>query len=104
MVFRSIDTIVVKPFVPKEVYKPSKFVFTEKDGNISILLPEASTKHYSIKFFDEKNNPLFEINKIKESPLTLDKVNFLKSGWFRFELYENGTLKEKNKFFIPKDF
>ena len=104
MVFRSIDTIVVKPFVPKEVYKPSIYVFTEKEGNVSISLPDASIKHYSVKFFDEKNNPLFEINKVKESPLILDKVNFLRSGWFRFELYEDGKLKEKNKFFIPKDF
>jgi len=104
MVFRSIDTIVVKPFVPKEVYKPSIYVFTEKEGNVSISLPEATVKHYSVKFFDDKNNPLFEINKVKESPLILDKANFLRSGWFRFELYEDGKLKEKNKFFIPKDF
>jgi len=104
MVFRSIDTIVVKPFVPKEVYKPSIYVFTEKEGNVSISLPDAAAKHYSVKFFDEKNNPLFEINKVKESPLILDKANFLRSGWFRFELYEDGKLKEKNKFFIPKDF
>ncbi len=104
MVFRSIDTIVVKPFVPKEVYKPSIYVFTEKEGNVSISLPDATVKHYSVKFFDEKNNPLFEINKVKESPLILDKANFLRSGWFRFELYEDGKLKEKNKFFIPKDF
>jgi hypothetical protein len=104
MVFRSIDTIVVKPFVPKEVFKPSIYVFTEKEGNVSIALPDAAVKHYSVKFFDEKNNPIFEINKIKESPLILDKANFLRSGWFRFELYEDGKLKEKNKFFIPKDF
>lgn len=104
MVFRSIDTIVIKPFVPKEVYKPSIYVFTEKDGNITISLPDVSNKHYSVKFFDEKLNPLFDIPKIKESPLILDKVNFLRSGWYRFELYEDGKLKEKNKFFIPKDF
>ncbi len=104
MVFRSIDTIVVKPFVPKEVFKPSIYVYTVKEGNVSISLPDASVKHYAVKFFDEKNNPIFEINKVKESPLILDKANFLRSGWFRFELYEDGKLKEKNKFFIPKDF
>jgi len=104
LVFRNADTIVLKPFVPKEVYRPSLFVFTEKDGNIAISLPDAANKHYGVKFFDEKSNPLFEISKVKESYLTLDKVNFLKSGWYRFELWEDGKLKEKNKFFIPKEF
>ena len=104
LVFRPADTILIKPFIPKEVFKPSIYVFTEKDGNISLKLPEANSKHYSVKFFDEKSNPLFEVNKIADAILILDKSNFLHAGWFRFELYEDGKLKEKNKFFIPKDF
>jgi len=36
--------------------------------------------------------------------LTLDKSNFIHAGWFKFELYEDGQLKEKNKLLIPKDF
>jgi len=104
LVFKNIDTILIKPFVPKEVYKPSIFVYTSKDGNISIVLPDAMVKSYSIKFFEEDNSPLFEVKQIKEASLVLDKANFLHSGWFRFELYEDGKLKEKNKFFIPKDF
>ena len=104
MVFRSSDTILIKPFIPKEVFKASIYIFSEKDGNISISLPDASTRKYSVKFFDEKNNPLFEIIHIKENSLLLDKSNFLRAGWFRFELYEDGKLKEKNKFFVPKDF
>lgn len=104
MVFRNADTILIKPFIPKEVYKASIYVFTEKDGNIAIRLPEATQKHYSIKFFDEKMNPAFELPRVKEPSLLIDKANFLQSGWYRFELYEDGKLKEKNKFFIPKDF
>lgn len=104
MVFRSADTILIKPFIPKEVFKASTNIYTEKDGNILISLPDASTKKYSVKFFDEKYNPLFEIIHVKESSLLLDKSNFLRSGWFRFELFEDGKLKEKNKFFVPKDF
>lgn len=104
MVFRNADTILIKPFIPKEVYKPSIYIFTEKDGNISIRLPDASHKNYSIKFFDDKMQPLFELGKVKDSSLLIDKANFLQSGWYRFELYEDGKIKEKNKFFIPKDF
>jgi hypothetical protein len=43
------------------------------------------------------------MNKIRESQLTIDKTNFIRAGWFKFELYENNQLKEKNKFFIPKE-
>jgi hypothetical protein len=102
--FNTADTIVIKPFVPKEIYKPSKYVFTEKDGNVKIILADAATKKYTLKFFDENNLPVFEIKQIKDSLLILDKANFIHSGWFRFELLEDGQLKEKHKLFIPKDF
>ena len=102
--FSTGDTILLKPFVPKEVFKPSRYVYTEKDGNISVSLPSAGLHHYSIKFFDEKSIPLFDIMEVKETPLLIDKVNFLRSGWYKFELYEDGKLKEKHKFFIPKDY
>ncbi len=102
--FNTPDTINIKTFVPKIVYKPSKFVFTEKDGNIKIALPLATEKKYTIKFFDEQGIPAFEIKQIKSTQLVLDKSNFSRSGWFKFELYEDGQLKEKSKFFVPKDF
>lgn len=101
--FASVDTILIKPYIPPVVYKPSKYIYTEKDGNIAISLPEAGKKKYSVKFFDEDHNELFEIKEVKEPAIILDKTNFMRSGWFRFELYEDGKLKEKHKFFIPKD-
>ena len=102
--FNTEDTLVIKPFVPKEIYRPSKFVYVEKDGDVKIALPLAGEKKYTIKFFDEFNAPVFEIKQIKDSMLTLDKSNFIHAGWFKFELYEDGLLKEKNKLLIPKDF
>jgi hypothetical protein len=98
------DTLLIKAFVPKEVYKPSQYVFTGKDGNVTVLLPNVAEKKYELKFFEEDLTPLFELREVKESPLTIDKTNFVHGGWFRFELYENGQLKEKHKFFIPKEF
>ena len=104
LVFIDGDTMLIKPFVPKEVYKTSVFVFTGKLGNIHIALPEAAKKHYTVKFFDENNKLLFELAEIKDPSLILDKTNFHHSGWFRFELYDGDQLKEKNKLFIPKEF
>lgn len=104
LLFKTADTLVIKPFVPKIVYKPSLYVYTAKDGNVTISLIDAATKKYSVKFFEDDATPLFELKQVKESPLTLDKANFLHAGWFKFELYENGQLKEKHRFYIPKDF
>jgi hypothetical protein len=103
LLFSDVDTITIRVFVPKEVYKPSRFVYTERDGNITINLPEAPGKDFSIRFFEDDLTPIFEVKKVKEARLTLDKANFLHAGWFRFELYEDGKLKEKHRFFIPRD-
>jgi hypothetical protein len=104
LVFKVGDTLLIKPFIPREVYKPSQYVFTGKDGNVMVSLPNVLEKKYDLKFFEEDSTPLFELKEVKESPLTIDKTNFVHGGWFRFELYENGQLKEKHKFFISKDF
>lgn len=94
-----------KPSIPpKPVWVPSLSIFTGNDGNAIIQLPDAATKKYSVKFMKEDGSFLFLIPLIKESYLVLDKVNFLKSGWYFFELSEDGKLKEKNKLLITRDF
>jgi hypothetical protein len=82
----------------------SLHVYTYKDGNVRINLPDDNGKKYSIKFFDNDNSFVFEIKEIKQTPVLLDKANFYHAGWFKFELYEDGKLIEKNKFKIVKDF
>jgi hypothetical protein len=82
----------------------SMHVYTYKDGNVRINLPDDPDKKYSIKFFDQDNSIVFEIKEIKQTPVLLDKANFYHAGWFKFELYEDGKLIEKNKFKIAKDF
>lgn len=81
----------------------SKFVYTLNDGYVRINLP-GGTKKYSIKFFDEKDVQVFEIKDIPIKNFKIDKSNFYHSGWFKFELFEDGKLFEKHKFLIPKEF
>jgi hypothetical protein len=107
ILFVHSDTILLKPFVAKEVkevYKISAYVYTSKDGNVNIALPDAARRRYSVKFFEQDSSPLLDIKEIKESLLIVDKTNFVHAGWFHFELYEDGKLKEKNRLFIPKEF
>jgi hypothetical protein len=87
----------------KPEWVPSIHVFTDDYGNVKVELPPPFGKKYEIKFFDDQNNPVFELNDIVDLPLTLDKSNFLHAGWFFFELYINGVLSEKNKFLLSKD-
>lgn len=94
--------VPVTPPVPSG-FTPSKFIFTGKDNNVVIDLADAATLKYSIKFFDDDDNPVFEISKVNDPYLIIEKVNFLHAGWFYFKLYENGVLKEKNHFYIPKE-
>jgi len=98
------DLNPVKPTVAKPyVYTPSKFIFTGKENSVIIQLPDAASNQYSVKFFDDKDKPVFEIGKVTEPYLIIEKVNFLHSGWFYFKLFDNGILKEKNQFYIPKE-
>jgi hypothetical protein len=92
-------------------YIPSRHVYTQKDGYVQINLPEEenlppgkAAKKYSLKFFDEDDAILFELKDIKTRNFKIDKTNFYHAGWFKFELYEDGKLIEKHKFYLEKDF
>ena len=99
------DTLVtLSPYIQKEAWRASKYIFANSDGYISIALPKVEEKKYTVRFFDDNGTPIFEIGRVRESPLILDKATFIHAGWFTFELYEDDKLKEKNKFYLPKDF
>ncbi len=82
---------------------PSRWIYTAKDQNVVIHLPDAVSKNYTAIFFDELEKELFELTNLKEEYLIIEKVNFVKSGWYSFKLYDSGKLVESNKFFIAKD-
>jgi hypothetical protein len=99
------DTLVsISPYNGPLNFKPSTYIYVTREGYINISLPEVAAKKYRIKFFEENGASLFEINNVKESPLIIDKSNFVHAGWFLFELYEDNSLKEKNRLYLPKDF
>ncbi len=97
------DEVIIKPFVFRPVWKASSFVFTNDKGYVRIILPLAKQRNYRIVFFEEGGSEIFQIKRVKETELLLDKTNFIHAGWFFFELYEDEKLKEKNKFYLWKD-
>lgn len=100
----SQDIVLLKPFNPENYYKPSTYVVTNKDGFVTIKLPDANKKNYKIVFMTMQNEKLFTINHIEDTEVVVDKTNFIHAGWFKFELYEDNKLKEKNKILLQRDF
>ncbi|HVZ26646.1 MAG TPA: hypothetical protein VG842_11345 [Sediminibacterium sp.] len=91
----------IRPFVPR--WQPSPYVFTDKRGYLTLHLPLVRMHHYRIVFFDSDGSVLFEVKNPHESELILDKTDFVHAGWFRFELYEDEVLKERNRFYLSRD-
>jgi hypothetical protein len=87
----------------KLYFDASAFIFSNEDGNLILLLPEAEKKQYDLHVFKEDGTLLFRMRSIKERYLLVDRSNFYQSGWYKFELFEGNRLKEKNRFFIPPD-
>ncbi|MGH2642412.1 MAG: hypothetical protein ACRDE2_00560 [Chitinophagaceae bacterium] len=82
------------------VFQPSIYVYTNSDGNVNISLANVKSHHYEIRFFDSNNNFLFDLRHIENPLLILDKSNFLRAGWYSYELYDNDKLIEKWRFYI----
>ena len=111
IILQGMDTLVTDPITSGNNknrfpgFIASLYVYTNRDGYVRISLPEnEKSKKYAIKFFKDDQIFLFELKDIKEQDFKIDKSNFYSAGWFRFELYEDGKLFEKHKFYIDKDF
>ncbi len=97
------NQVITNPKVTTNVNAPSNRIFINRQNSLTLHLPNAEIKNYTVKFFDENEVVLFELNHLTEDYLIMEKVNFGHSGWFSFEIYEDNKLIEKNKFFIAKD-
>lgn len=99
------DEIIIKPFIPQPpAWRPSIYLFTNREGYVIMHLPDAPQKHYKVIIYDSDGKVLHTINRVKEPQLTLDKSDFIHAGWFTFDVFEDSKLKEHNKFYIAKEF
>ena len=89
--------------INENVFSPSGLIFTNIEGNLIIALPDANRKKFTLSVFMEDGTPIFHMRNIKEPQLLIDRSNFLHSGWFKYDLFENEKLREQNKFFIPPE-
>lgn len=87
----------------EERLNPSILVFTNADGNLIVAQPLENKLKYTLRVFQDDNQLLFEMKNIKEKELLIDRSNFYRSGWFRYELVQAERIVEKNKFYIKPD-
>ncbi len=93
--------VIIKPFVPKPIWRASNYIFTtEQTNRVTLHLPQSKLHKYRIVFFDNYGEQLFEIKQPKDDNLILDNSNFTRGGWYSFDLYQDEKLKEHNKFQI----
>ncbi|MES2372654.1 MAG: hypothetical protein V4557_08745 [Bacteroidota bacterium] len=97
------NRVEIHPFMPKYAWRPSRYIFTNSKGYLTIILPLANRHKYHIIFYEEDGTELFRIKTVKETEFILDKTDFVHAGWFSFELFEDDKLKEKNRFFLTKE-
>lgn len=88
---------------PAVTWKASTYVFCNGKGTPTVLIPTARKHLYRLVFKEEDGTTVFEINPIKDPEMYLDKANFVHTGWFLFDLFEDGQLKEQGKILIQKD-
>lgn len=94
---------VSEDIVSEVITYPSKRIFTDKENNVVTRLIDVKSNKYVIRFLTEDHKLLFEIKNPPEDYFILEKVNFIRGGWYQFEIYKNENLLEENKFYIAGD-
>jgi hypothetical protein len=87
------------------LFTPSLTVFTHRDGYVFIQLPATlNSSNVQIRFFTEEGQAIFELTNPPLRSFRIDKTNFYRSGWYRFEIWQKGKMIESNRFYLPLEF
>ncbi len=89
--------------LPEDMFTPSALIYTNREGNLVLALPDTERKRYMLVVYLEQGSMLFRMRNIREPQLLVDRSNFFHSGWFRYDLYDGDKLREKGRFFIPPE-
>lgn len=97
------NTVCLLRFNPENVHHQSPYINLDKNGYINIKLPDFHRYHYVIVFYESNGKEIFRIHQIKNEKIILDKTVFVHAGWFKFEIYQDDILLEKNSFYLASD-
>lgn len=92
---------------PPDPYKyvPSPYLLIDADGYPFLKLPaEWDLSQVQIRFLLESGEPLFTLNDPPFRAFRIDKANFYKSGWYKFEIWYKGNKAEFNRLYLAPEF
>jgi hypothetical protein len=108
------NEVLYKKFVKETIPPPENiaptyvqtvdYIFTDPaTGNLTIKLPPYQLDSYSMIIYAlDGHTPLFKIRHFSDDELILDKGSFLDAGWYNYDLYQDGKLKQQGRFLVPK--
>lgn len=90
-------TVKLPPVGPPAPEIPvSPYVFTNPfTGHVNVEVPDVRAHQYTLRFFNGQEKLVFEVGKVSESPIVIDKRNFQRKGLFRFDLLRDRQPWEK---------
>lgn len=95
----TVDANIVTKNVKQVELPKSKYIYTNPfSGNINIELPDTKEYNYTITFYSNADKKLFEVPRIHEDEIILDKRNFQNIGTYKFTIWRDD--KEFEKGFI----
>lgn len=95
----NVQSVSAAAYIPMGDY-----VFTDvATGNLTIKLPPYQLSSYSMIIYDtDGRKPLFKIRHFSDDELILDKGSFINTGWYNYDLFQDGKLKQQGRFLVSK--
>ena len=63
-------------------------------GHVLVTIQDGDIHNYTIKFLDQNEHFLFQVDGIREKSYSIDKRNFPHKGVYKFQLYKNKEVLE----------
>ena len=83
-------------------YVPNLAVHTLPDGFVFVQIsPRIELNTLQIRFFTDQDQPLFHLDQPKIREFRIEKSNFYRAGWYRYEVWQKGKKTHTERFFIP---
>ena len=99
--FNAIAAISPGPAISNSLIPVSNYLFLNPDGNLVIRIPDNKAYDYSMVIYQpDGNTVLYKIGRFPGTEIILSKSSFIRAGFYPYELFEDGKLKERSRFQI----
>ena len=97
--YNAVAAVVSESAVGNSYIPASNYLFMSPDGNPVIRFPDNDAYDYSMIIYQpDGNTVLYKIDHFPDSGIILSKSSFEHSGFYPYELFKNGKLKERSGF------